>query len=286
MLASLALTLTALGLLAVPASVRADSAWWEPLAFAGQRVSSVAVTDGRLEVTTATGRFLSTDGGRGFSRTSMAPPPQLPVTSAGTVWDVVDGIVYAGAAPAAGHLAVTHPVAGAPHLGAGAGLLAAPASAPGVVVTVGTDNHVWRRNEAGAWATAFIPLPAGGLAGIPRVTAVAAFTEPLTTAVYLGLDGYGVLLSSDGGDDWIRADPGLPENVLGLATDPAESALYAATDEGLFVHRLQSFPAPPVYTDGALALRWAGIGAVALLATLGALLALRRVLPGPPGRSR
>jgi hypothetical protein len=40
------------------------------------------------------------------------------------------------------------------------------------------------------------------------VTALAAFTQALSTTVYLGTDGYGVLLTTDGGDDWIRADAG------------------------------------------------------------------------------
>ena len=130
-----------------------------------------------------------------------------------------------------------------PFLGDLAHLIAAPAALPGVAVAVGSDNHVWRRDASGQWATAFILLPAGGLSGIPRVTSLAAFAQPLTAAVYMGTAGYGVLLSQDGGDDWIRADPGLPENVLGLATDSSARALYAATDQGLFVHHLQALPA-------------------------------------------
>jgi hypothetical protein len=51
------------------------------------------------------------------------------------------------------------------------------------------------------------------------VTALAAFTQALSTTVYLGTDGYGVLLTTDGGDDWIRADAGVPENVLSPFTD-------------------------------------------------------------------
>jgi hypothetical protein len=201
------------------------------------------------------------------------------VVSGGTTWDIRNGTVMSGTATA-----TEHPDPGAPYLGAGAHILAAPAAAPGVVVAVGTDNHVWRRAQSGTWATAFIPLPAGGLSGPPPVTSLAAFTQPLSVVVYMGVDGYGVLLSNDGGDDWIRADPGLPQNVLGLATDPAARALYAATDQGLYVHHLQSFPAPPVYTDSALYLRWLGIAAVALAATLMALLVLRRLLPRPAPR--
>ena len=111
------------------------------------------------------------------------------------------------------------------------------------------------------------------------MTALAAFTQPLSTAVYLGTDDYGVLLTTDGGDDWIRADAGLPENVLSLATDSARRSLYAATGNGLWVHRLQSFPAPPAYHDAALYLRWLGIGAVGLVATVLAIGALGLALP-------
>nr|MDQ2961430.1 hypothetical protein [Candidatus Dormibacteraeota bacterium] len=149
------------------------------------------------------------------------------------------------------------------------------------VLAVGADGHVWRRGEDGRWATAFILLPAGGFSGVPSVTGLQAFTQPLTVAVYLGVDGYGVLLTEDGGDDWIRADPGLPGNVLGLAADPAAKSLFAATDDGLWVHHLQSFPSPPAYRDAQLWLRWLGIAAVALAATVAAAVGLRLLLPVP-----
>ena len=265
-------------LLAVPTSARAAAAWWQPLAFAGVRISAVSVAQGKLIVDTPSGRFVSSNNGGTFTATTDTPSPPLPVISAGTTWDIRDGTVLTGLGP---NPAAEHPDPGAPYLGAGAHLLAAPAAVLGAVVAVGSDNHVWRRTPSGSWSTAFIPLPAGGLSGTPRITSLAAFTQPLSTAVYMGVDGYGVLLTQDGGDDWIRADPGLPENVLGLATDPAAKALYAATDRGLYVHHLQSFPAPPVYIDSALYLRWLGIAAVALAATIAALLALRRLLPRP-----
>jgi hypothetical protein len=265
-------------LLAAPMPAHASPAWWQPLAYAGVRISAVSVASGKLIVDTPGGRLVSTNQGGTFTATTDTPPQPLPVFSAGTTWDIRDGTVLTGAGLSG---APEHPDPGAPYLGAGAHLLAAPAAVPGSVVAVGSDNHVWRRTPSGSWSTAFIPLPAGGLSGTPRVTALAAFTQPVTSAVYMGLDGYAVLLTQDGGDDWIRADPGLPENVLGLATDPAAKALYAATDQGLYVHHLQSFPAPPVYVDSALYLRWLGIVAVALAATIAALLALRRLLPRP-----
>ena len=260
----------AVALMVSPAVAAAGSAWWQPLAFAGQRVSDVAVLGAQLVVTVNGAAYASSDGGGHFApATTPSPPAAASVTSAGRVWEIRDGRVLTGTSTSS-----LSPDPRAPLLGATAHLLAAPAATPGVVVAVGSDGHVWRRAQDGAWATAFILLPAGGVSGVPPVTALAAFTQPLSTAVYLGTDDYGVLLTTDGGDDWIRADAGLPENVFSLATDASTRSLYAATGNGLWVHRLQSFPAPPVYQDAALYLRWLGIGAVGLVATVLAIGAL------------
>ncbi len=269
----LALLAGLVGLVA-PRAAHAAEPWWQPLGFAGQRVASVNVSGSLLIVTTSTAAYVSTDHGRTFMRSG--PPADARELPAPRDWTIVDGRVEVRHN---GTAASRDPAA--PYLGAGAGLIAAPASTPGVVVAVGSDNHVWRRTATGRWATSFIPLPAGGFAGAPRVTSVAAFdTRPLSDAVYIGTDGYGVLVTEDGGADWIRADPGLPGSVLGLATDPAAAALYAATDRGLFVHHLQALPAPPVYRDASLYIRWLGIVLVALVAAGAALAALRRALPG------
>ncbi len=272
-MARLLAVLPAVLLLAAPATVHAAPPWWEPLAFAGQRVTSVSTVGADLLVITASGLHVSTDGGRTFQDVAAAPPLIAPPQTA-NAWEIHSGTVFTGRS---GQLPAADPHS--PFLGDSAHLIAAPAALPGVAVAVGTDNHVWRRAPSGQWAASFILLPAGGLSGAPQVTALAAFTQPLSVAVYMGTDGYGVLVSEDGGDDWIRADPGLPENVLGLATDSSARALYAATDQGLYVHHLQAFPAPPVYQDASLWLRWLGIGLVALVAAVAAVLALRRVLP-------
>jgi hypothetical protein len=268
--------LPALFVLAAPSTAHAASPWWEPLGFAGERVVSVTVGSGQLIVGTATSAYISTDAGRTFQ--VLAPPhdvtpPLAPPQPGGIDWVIHSGMVFTGPS--------NQPPVADPHspfLGDTAHLIAAPAALPGVAVAVGSDNHVWRRDASGQWATSFILLPAGGVSGIPQVTSVAAFTQPLSGAVYLGTAGYGVLISQDGGDDWIRADPGLPANVLALATDSSTHALYAATDQGLFVHHLQALPAPPVYHDAALYVKWLGIAIVALLATAAAVLGLRRAL--------
>jgi hypothetical protein len=270
--------LPALLLLALPATAHAAQAWWQPLAFTGQRVTSVLALPGLMLVTTGLGGYLSSDNGQSFQPIASGRHLALPVTPGPTDWEIDNGAVLTAAS---GHALAPDP--GAPLLGASAHLIAAPAALPGVVVAVGSDNHVWRRAPSGHWATTFILLPAGGLSGAPQVTSLAAFTTPLSGAVYMGTNGYGVLLSQDGGDDWVRADPGLPENVLGLSADSQARALYAATDQGLFVHHLQSFPGPPVYHDASLYLRWLGIAIVALLATAGAVFGLRLSLPPPGG---
>jgi hypothetical protein len=275
-LARLLATVPAVLLLSLPATVHASTAWWEPLAFSGQRVTSVVAEPGLLVVSTASGGYLSNDNGRSFQPLAPGRHLALPQTFGPVVWQIDKGVVLT--APA-GHALAPDPHA--PFLGATAHLIAAPAALPGVVVVVGSDNHVWRRAPSGQWVTSFILIPAGGLAGPPHVTSLAAFTTEVTGAVYMGTRGYGVLLTQDGGDDWIRADPGLPENVLALSADPQARALYAATDQGLFVHHLQSFPAPPVYQDASLYLRWLGIAIVALLATAGAVFGLRLALPRP-----
>jgi hypothetical protein len=268
-----ALALPAMLLLATPVTTQAAAPWWEPLAFAGQRVTSVTAEPLRLIVTTATGAHISADGGRSFQVLDPNNPLSPRVQPDATFWEIHSGTVFTGQP---GHGLIID--ARAPFLGDSAHLIAAPAALPGVVVAVGSDNHVWRRDASGQWATSFILLPAGGLSGIPQVTSVAAFTL-LSRAVYMGTAGYGVLISEDGGDDWIRADPGLPENVLALAADTSARALYAATDQGLFVHHLQALPAPPVYHDASLYLRWLGIALVALLATVAAIVGIRRALP-------
>lgn len=269
-LAGMAAVPLLLPLLTPQAAEAASQPWWRPQALAGQRVDAVAVVDGTLSVTVDGRLLVSRDGGASFA-------PATPVARVGRPagWAIVAGRVLA---PGPG--GVLRPDTRAPYLGAAAHLIAVPALLPGVVVAAGDDGHIWRRAPDGSWATALVLLPAGGLAGTPRVTALAAFSAPLTGAVYLGTDGYGVLLSSDGGDDWIRAGPGLPPRVLGLATDDGRRTLYAATADGLWAHRLMPLPAPPVYRDRALALRLLGTALVSLgAAALGAL-ALVRLVPG------
>jgi len=257
---------------AVSAAASAVS-WWQPLALHGTDLIAVHAQGALVVVRTSAGMTLrSQDGGATFAR--VAGDPALiaarSVRSGRDTWAIDAGgrVLHA----VGGARLALDP--GSPRLGEGADLIAAPASAPGVVLAAATDGTVWRRDPSLGWARALLLLPAGGLGGVPRVTALAAFTRPVTSTVYLGTAGYGVLLSADGGDDWVRADPGLPADVYGLSADSTTRSLYAATSRGLYVHHLQAFPGPAAYRDSALVLRWLGYGAVVLVVVLlaGALL--------------
>ncbi|HEY0409836.1 MAG TPA: hypothetical protein VGE42_06160 [Candidatus Dormibacteraeota bacterium] len=276
----------ALGLLAAgPAAATPSSSepWWVPVGLRGEAVTAV-VPAGHGLLATAGGRprCLPAPG-------STAPPVcDRPLVHPGDGspagaprWVLRGGRVLRQGAGAA----VVDP--GSPDLGASARLLVTTAALPGVVVAVAADGAVWRRSPAGGWGRSLLLLPRSLLAGPPAVTGLAAFqTSPVTAAVYLATDGYAVLITTDGGDDWVRAAPGLPVGVLAIATDAASRAVYAGTRDGLWVHRLQRIPGPPAYRHPALLARWLGIAALAGLTTLVALAALARAARSPAASSR
>jgi hypothetical protein len=229
--------------------------------------------------TGARATLMSSNAGKSFvPAVNTAFPPTGSVTVGNDVWSIDPaGVVLHNADIRKESGALPDP--GAPHLGAGADLIAAPAALPGVVVAVGTDGTVWRRGQDGDWKQALLLLPRSLFQGVPRITALTSFTQPLSDAIYLGTDGYGVLISTDGGDDWIRADAGLPAAVRSLSADSARHSIYAGTSDGLWVHLLQALPAPPAYRDAALVWRWLGIGAVTLVAAALTLLGMVRLVP-------
>ncbi len=148
---------------------------------------------------------------------------------------------------------------GGPELGPGAHLIAAPLAVPGFVVAVSAGGTVWRRDPSGAWSVSLALLPATLITGTPAVTSIAGFnTVAASGVVYIGTAGYGTLLTSDGGDDWVRADPGLPDDVLSLAADASGTApaIWAGTSQGLYVHHLQAEPTIPNYSGGSLTGKW------------------------------
>lgn len=268
----------AVAVMSVTAPAANAAAWWSPAGLQGTALRSVTAEGSVVEVVTASGQALrSTDRGAHFSTVEAPVTPQVVVTSGQYTWTIdVSGRVLRGIR---GGPRVPDP--GSPRLGRGAHLIAAPAAFPGVVVAVSTGGTVWRRGHDGDWKQALLLLPQSLVQGSPQVTALAAFAQPLSGAVYLGTAGYAVLISQDGGDDWIRAGPGLPDTVSGLATDSGSHAVYAATTDGLWVHTLQALPAPPRYSDQALVFRWLGIGAVTLVASALAVLAMLRLFRAP-----
>ncbi len=266
-------------LLIASSPAQAANAWWTPVALTGTAITRVSAIGDTIMVRTGKGAMLlSTDGGKTFAPASGTLPPINVVTAGSQRWEIDPaGRVLHAASTAESSESVMDP--GSPDLGPGADLIAAPAALPGVVVAASTNGTVWRRGQDGDWKQALLLLPASLVQGVPRVTSITAFTEPLSEAIYLSTDGYAVLISTDGGDDWIRAGPGLPDSVYSLSADAGRRAVYAATSDGLFEHVLQVLPAPPAYQDAALVWRWIGIGAVTVVASLVALLALVRLLP-------
>lgn len=262
-------------MLATPAAGAAGP-WWAPVGLQGTGLRAISAEGSTLVVRTDSGSTLkSDDAGATFAAAPGNPPVEAPasIRSGADTWAIAGGAVLhaTGSGP-------LRPDPGAPALGPGAHLIAAPAAAPGIVVAVADDGTVWRRGHDGDWRRALLLLPAGFPSGVPEITSLVAFTQPLSITVYLGTDGYSVLDSTDGGDDWIRAGPGLPDSVRGLAADSTTRSVYAATSDGLWVHHLQALPAPAVYHDAALLWRWIGIVLTALVAALAAVLVLRRAL--------
>jgi hypothetical protein len=268
----------------IPAA--AASAWWSPVALRGIDITDVSAIGDTILVRTGAGATLtSTDAGRTFTPASDTPfPPTGTVTVGNQAWSIDAAGQILHDANVAGRSAVLRDP-DSPDLGAGADQIAAPAALPGVVVAVATDGTVWRRGQDGDWKQALWLLPQSLIQGVPAVTSVTAFTQPLSEAIYVGTNGYGVLISTDGGDDWIRAGPGLPDSVLALSADSARHAVYAGTPDGLWVHILQELPAPPAYQDAALVWRWLGIGAVTVVAAALTLLGMVRLVPRRVTRS-
>ena len=255
--------------LAAAAAMPAQAAgpWWQLVAFSGQTVTRVAVVQGR--VTALVGGAAMVQTASGFVA-AAAPPPAPPATvpSGARTWSIDAGgevMVAEG-----GGTARRDP--GSPELGSGAHLIAAPLAVPGFVVAVSTGGTVWRRAPSGGWSVSLALLPATLITGTPAVTSIAGFnTAAVSGVVYIGTAGYGTLLTSDGGDDWVRADPGLPDDVLSLAADAsgAAPAIWAGTSQGLYVHRLQAEPTIPNYSGGSLTGKWLitialGLGVIAV----------------------
>lgn len=166
---------------------------------------------------------------------------------------------------------------GSPRLGPGAALAQLP---DGVLLAGSGSGLIWALYSSG-WQAVFQILPAGGLSGVPPLTAIQAVG---TSAAYVATLGFGTLLTPDGGYSWYRAAPSGSFRVTALAAvGPVFSSrpsgyVVAVTGGRLFLHRLQALPAPPVYQGrrGALDLLWTALVTVAGAALVVAALYVRR----------
>src|SRR6202140_5448688 len=237
---AVAVVVALIALVTVSAPARAASPWWTPVALRGLAVMRVSAIGDTITVRTGSGATLiSDDGGKTFATapTGTTLPPTNVVATGAQSWRIDSGGRVVHVSNAAQRNAPV-PDPGSPDLGAGADLIASPAALPGVVVAVSADGTVWRRGQDGDWKQALLLLPQSLVQGVPRITSVTAFTPALSDAISLGPDGYAVLVSTDGGDDWIRAGPGLPNTVSSLSADSARHAVYAGTSHGLWEHVL------------------------------------------------
>ncbi|MGC2206386.1 MAG: hypothetical protein WA724_00835 [Candidatus Dormiibacterota bacterium] len=145
----------------------------------------------------------------------------------------------------------------------------------GSILVAEPGGLVWR-GAGRRWFRAFQLLPYGGLGGVPQPSSLAADGEG---AAYLATEGFGTLLTTDGGYSWYRAAP--PEAAISsLATvgpvfgSKARGYVVATSPAGLFLHRLQLLPEPPVYSPSGQTAELLGTAAVTLIAALLTLLAL------------
>jgi hypothetical protein len=145
----------------------------------------------------------------------------------------------------------------------------------GSILVVEPGGLVWR-GAGRRWVPAFQLLPYGGLGGVPQPTSLAADGDG---SAYLATDGFGTLLTPDGGYSWYRAAP--PEGAISsLATvgpvfgSKARGYVVATSPAGLFLHRLQLLPEPPVYSPSGQTAELLGTAAVTLVAAVLTLLSL------------
>jgi hypothetical protein len=220
-----------------------------------------------LAVATSKGLYFGPLGSRlqlvadGPAARVLAPPRP------GLAWlALVQGRLWARA-PGAGW----GPVAGAPEFGASTKALTELAN--GVVLVGQQDGLVWR-GSGRTWDRAFQVLPYGGLEGVPAVSALVADGPG---SAYLATDGFGTLLTPDGGYTWYRAAPPA-SSISTLATvgpvfaSRAHGFVVAVSPGAVYLHRLQELPEPPTYSPGSQVAELAGTAGVtagsALLATL------------------
>lgn len=233
---------------------------------------AVAVVDGQpslLAVATSRGLFSGRLGARlapvatGSSQLVLAP------SRPGLAWlALVDGELWTRPAGRG-----WEPAPGAPLFDRGTHVMAELSD--GSILVAEPGGLVWR-GAGRSWAPAFQLLPYGGLRGVPQPTSLAADGDG---SAYLATDGFGTLLTPDGGYSWYRAAPPA-DAISSLATvgpvfgSKAHGYVVATSGVGLFVHRLQLLPVPPVYSPSGQTAELLGTATVTLVSALLILLAL------------
>ncbi len=161
-----------------------------------------------------------------------------------------------------GHLALSR---NSPRLGAGA----AVAELGDGIIFAGDDRGTIYALYSIGWTPIFQILPQGGLQGVPNLTGIVGVGPD---AAYVATRGFGTLLTPDGGYSWYRAAPSA--DVVALAAlgpiysrNPSGLVL-AATPRGLFIHHLQTLPAPPTYAGSAETAQLLGTAAVTAVAAI------------------
>ncbi|MHB1500168.1 MAG: beta propeller repeat protein [Candidatus Dormibacteria bacterium] len=146
------------------------------------------------------------------------------------------------------------------------------------IILAGNDGGLVYALYRTGWAPVFQLLPYGGLAGVPRLTAILGVGPD---AAYIATSGFGTLLTPDGGYTWYRAAPQTPSGrvealaALGPVYARQPSGLVVAVaPNGLFLHRLQTLPAAPVYTGANQAGRLLGTAGITLVAALAVVLGI------------
>lgn len=243
-----------------------ESRW---LSGVGGRPRALALQGGELVVASSKGIFSGRLGG-GMRRTVLgsalavvAPPRgrlEWLALVGGRLWVSPSGRRFL---PAAGSPRFTATTSLLTELGSGTALVAEP------------QGLVWQ-GTGRTWQRVFQVLPYGGFGGVPRLTGL---VSDGASSAYLGTNGFGTLLTPDGGYSWYRASPPDP-HLLGLAVlGPVfarrpSGLVLGLTSETTYGHRLQGLPAPPVYAPRTALFELLGEAAVTVLAAALVLLAL------------
>jgi hypothetical protein len=93
------------------------------------------------------------------------------------------------------------------------------------------------------------------------------------TSAYVGTDGFGTLLTPDGGYTWYRAPPPVGSISLLATVGPvfsvkAHGYVVVLSAGRVLLHRLQSLPEPPTYSPTGETAELAGTAAVTLASVL------------------